>query len=121
MRRDERFVEHADAATGDGAHRKLRMTRRTELAHDENVERRVQMTGDFVADGNAAARQCQDDEIGSSRVQVQVLREHRSRLTTIGEPCRHVWALNRHGSRSCKCGTSCASHTRPAAPDWRCG
>jgi hypothetical protein len=50
----------------------------------------VQMTGDFVTNRHAAARQSHHDEIFTAAVHVQVLREDSSCMTSIGEPCPHI-------------------------------
>src|SRR5579883_2272187 len=46
-------VHHADAARGDRAHRQLFVPRDTELAHQENVERRLQRVSHLIADRHA--------------------------------------------------------------------
>ena len=51
------------AAVDDRADPKLGMTRRTDLAHDQHVERRPQCLRDLEADRHTAARQGQHDRI----------------------------------------------------------
>jgi hypothetical protein len=47
-------VDHHAATRSDGAHREFLPLRHTELAHQENVQRRVQERCDFPADGHTA-------------------------------------------------------------------
>src|SRR5258706_11630715 len=78
-------IEHAYSAARDGTHRILLVAGHAQLAHHENVERGAQRAGDLVGDGNAAARQAQDDDIGLSGVFGEELREKPPRLGAIME------------------------------------
>jgi hypothetical protein len=79
-----RRVEHGGPAFGDCPHSKLRVPRRTELAHDQHVQRRRQCPGDLVPHGHAAARQGNDD--GFRRLdRPQPLRQQAPRLAPVGE------------------------------------
>jgi hypothetical protein len=71
------------------------MPRGTQLPHDKNVERSMQVTRDFEPDGHTTARQSQDGKVFTGKVHVQVLRENDSRMMPICEACRHVW-MNVH-------------------------
>lgn len=59
--RDERFIKETNAAARDGADREFLVPRVTELAHEGDVERRVERAGNFKADGDAAARESEDE------------------------------------------------------------
>jgi hypothetical protein len=59
------LIEHPDTAAGDGPHRELFVPGKAKLADEEYIERSIQGLGDFEADGNAAARQSQNEDIGT--------------------------------------------------------
>src|SRR5687767_11269381 len=66
------------------------MPRNTELADDEDVERRAKGMGDFVADGNAAAGKSQDDRLGiRSQRSRKLFPEKMSGLDSISEHVAH--------------------------------
>jgi hypothetical protein len=87
---NELLVEDADPARGDGAERELFLTRRSELADDEDVERRAETASDLVRDGHAAARQGQHHHVGASRVMRDALGEGATGLVAIGKHHRHL-------------------------------
>ena len=59
----ELVIEHTHAAARDRAHRQLLVARDAQLAHDKDVERRAERTGDFVCDGHATARERQHEHV----------------------------------------------------------
>src|SRR4029077_7276627 len=59
---------HAHPAARDSAYRQLLVTGKSELAHDENVERDAECPRDLEAHGYSASRQCEDDDIASARI-----------------------------------------------------
>ncbi len=56
--------EQLDSAGRDGADGQLRNFRRAELADHPHVEGHVQSLGNLEGDGNSAARQGENEEIG---------------------------------------------------------
>ena len=54
-------VHERDAAFRDRAEPQLGLPWNAQFAHDEHVERRVERTGDLIADGDAPARKGQND------------------------------------------------------------
>jgi len=49
-------IEHDRATTTDRSHRQLRVTGRAQLAHDQDVQRRLQYLCDLERDRHASAR-----------------------------------------------------------------
>jgi hypothetical protein len=41
--------------------------RDAQLAHHDHIQRRIQRSGDLESDGNPAAGQAQDDDVGSAQ------------------------------------------------------
>jgi hypothetical protein len=78
-------VEHANAAARDGAHRDFLVTGDPELSYDEHVEGRVEMRGDFGADGHPAAGQSQHDHPTTSGVRLQACGELSARVGPIAK------------------------------------
>lgn len=83
---DEVLVEDAHPAGCDRAHRELGVTWKSELANDENVQRRAERMRDLVANGYATARKREHDDVGSMRIGGKRGREPAPRITAIGEP-----------------------------------
>ena len=101
-------AEHFHAALGDRAHRELGMSGHAELAHEEDVERRVQPFRHLAGDGHAASGQTQDDDIGAIRVAREVRGELAARVFAIEEAHRAT-LLKRsraHAARSSYSGVS---------------
>jgi hypothetical protein len=69
----------------DRSHGKLSASRRAELAHEENVQRRIERFGYFEGDGDTAPRQREYDNVRSSRVATQAGRQFPPRFTAIGK------------------------------------
>src|SRR5512146_548481 len=76
-------IDHADAAARNGPHRELFVPRYAQLSHDEYVEWRAERHRDLEADGNAAARQREHDEVWPLGVCGQHAREPSSRIEAI--------------------------------------
>jgi hypothetical protein len=66
-------IEHAHAATGQRAHGQLLLTGNAQLAHKEDIQRRPKRLGNLKANGNAAARQGQDECVGRQGIGLQAL------------------------------------------------
>jgi hypothetical protein len=61
-------LDDDDSATGNSAHGQFLLTGDAKFAYDKDVERQAQFECDFKRDGNAAARQAEDD--GTVGVQI---------------------------------------------------
>ena len=61
---DDVVVEDCGVVGGDGAQGKFFVSWDAELADDEEVERCVECLGDLEGDGDAAAREAEDEEVG---------------------------------------------------------
>ena len=79
------IVDHDTATAGQRAHRELLVTGCTELADDERIQGSVQCGGHLPCDGNAAARQTQDDDVGLAAVGLQQSGQHLTRLAAVAE------------------------------------
>lgn len=62
------FVEDAVTGNVDGANRILLVSRRANLARDDEVEGEVEFPRDFFCNNNASARNGEDDRIGASHI-----------------------------------------------------
>ena len=80
-------VEHADTALADRTHPQLGLRRHTELAHDDDVQGRLQCPGDLETDRDTAARQ-REDERGVVAHVVEPAGEQRAGLAPITEARR---------------------------------
>ena len=78
------LVDDPHVALADRSHRELRLVRDTELAHDDDVERRAERDGDLVRDGHATARQAEHHEV-LGRQAGQSARELTPGVGSIGE------------------------------------
>ena len=65
--RTTRVVEHPHTVLADGAEGQFGLERHAELAHDEDVERRLQCLGDLEGHRQAAARQAEDDDVPAAK------------------------------------------------------
>jgi hypothetical protein len=61
VRGDHIVLEHDNAATGHRTHRQFFLTGNAEFAYDEDIEREMELAGNFKSYGNSAARQSEDD------------------------------------------------------------
>ena len=68
---DRGVVEYLHTARGDRADRKFRVPGGAELSHQEHIERRLERSGNFEADGNATSRKSEYHDI----VSLPVLRQ----------------------------------------------
>jgi len=75
---DEVGVDVAGPVLADGAHCELRLERNTELAHDDDIERRLERSGNLVCYRHAATRQADHDDV---RVR-PIVRQAHSELST---------------------------------------
>src|SRR5262249_28961362 len=82
---DDVAAQHAYAAARDRAHRQLGMTGDAEFPDDEHVERRVERPRHFGADRDAAARQREHDDVGSTFVLPELVSQLTSRVDAITE------------------------------------
>jgi len=57
------IVEHEYATLGEGANAVLGVSRRSDLAGNQDIKRRPQRAGDFIGDRHPAARESEDDRI----------------------------------------------------------
>src|SRR5690606_40962087 len=92
------IVQYARAAAGHGAHRQLFMAGNTQLADDEDVERRAEGTGDLERDRHAATwkRENGGGLPGKTR---QVTREREACLTAIRVSVSRRARKTRHAVR----------------------
>lgn len=60
---DERIVEQLNASAGDGADGEFGIGGMADFADEENVERKIEGTGDFGGDRNAAARKSEHERV----------------------------------------------------------
>src|SRR5687768_16757909 len=65
------------------------MTGNAELSNEEGIEGRVECSGNFGRDGNAAARKSQHDDVGTISILAQVGRELLAGVGTAAEWDRH--------------------------------
>jgi hypothetical protein len=56
-------VEYCEAARSKGSHGKFLLPRGPELAHNEDVERRMECLRNFVGYRHSATRKCQDHNV----------------------------------------------------------
>ena len=80
--RTTRVVEHPHAVLADGAESQLGLKRHAELAHHEDVKRRLQCLGDLEGHRHPAARQAKDDDVLAAK-RIQALRQLASSVDTI--------------------------------------
>jgi len=67
----------------DRSERELLVAGDPELAHEVDVERRAEGLGDLVADGDAATRKREDDDVVAAGEAVQLLGEQASGLPAV--------------------------------------
>jgi hypothetical protein len=89
---DHILAQYLDSPRSDRAHCELRMARHAKLANEEDIKRDEQFRRDFVPDGYAAARQCQENDVGSTCVLAQVGREMAPGVGAIQKPHRQIEA-----------------------------
>lgn len=70
QRLDNLVIDDAHTTAGDRSHRKLRLSWRAKLAHDEDVEWRPQSCSDLYADGQTAPWKGQHDDVRSVGVRL---------------------------------------------------
>jgi hypothetical protein len=81
----EVVVQHLGAVFGDRAEGQLLVPGHAELAHEEDVERRVERARHLSGDGHAAAGQGEHQRIAASRVLAQRVRQHPARVGAVGK------------------------------------
>jgi hypothetical protein len=88
---DQLFIQHqfGTIAVGDSADRELRLSRRADLADQDQIQRGPQHAGDFETDGNATARQGQYDRVSSSP-RVETRREPPAGIRSVAEEHRNL-------------------------------
>src|SRR5207248_576171 len=67
----DRVAHHDDTVFADGAHRQLRLSGKTDLADEDDIERRVQRGRDFGGDRYAAARKSEHDGVFQTGTRTQ--------------------------------------------------
>jgi hypothetical protein len=77
-------VDAPYAVLADRAHAQLRLEGHAEFAHQDDVQRRSEVPGDFRGDRDAAPRQAEDDHVLVPEV-VQTLGQAASSVVAIGE------------------------------------
>lgn len=82
-------VEHAGVADGDGSHGEFFVARDAELANEHEVEAGAEAFGDDAGDGDAAAGQGEDEQIGLVHVLLEMVGEDVARLDAIGVDLNH--------------------------------
>ncbi len=81
---DQLVVEHAHPALGDGPEAELAVPGRTDLAHQQHVERHPERARDLVPDGHPAAREREDERLlGAERAEQR--RQRRSGVATVAK------------------------------------
>ena len=90
------FVENAGTAFSDRAHRELGLEGDTQLAHDDQLERRAEPARHFGGNGYPTSRQTDDDDVLSAEVR-EVPREVPTGVGPVLEP---------HGASPCPSRTT---------------
>jgi hypothetical protein len=91
-------VDHDAPAGGQRSHRELRVAGRAQLAHDERVEGSAEGRGHFPCHRDTAACQAQHDDVISSVVGGEQVRQHPTGLAAVTEhaPGALRWASSAH-------------------------
>lgn len=87
------MAEDAHAAGGNRAHRQFPMARHAELAHDEDVERRVELRCHFKRNGQAATRETQHEHVLAVGVPGQLSSQQSAGLDTVSKQISHSSSL----------------------------
>ena len=81
-----------DATFGEGAHREFGLGRHADLAHDDDIERRLQDSRDFVGNDYSPSWQSQDDRGVNVHVRAEANSKQPSGFGSIDEPL-HTFGL----------------------------
>ncbi len=89
-------VEDPHAVLADRAHAELRLIRHTELANDDHIERRIQLSGDLERNRHPAPRQAEHDHLLVAEAPPSVARPAPARVCPVPKhdhpptvhPCR---------------------------------
>src|SRR5439155_15142446 len=94
QRLDQLLVENARAARRDRPERDLLVTGNAELAHEEDIQRRLELASDLEGNRHAPARKAQHYDVVPTAVSAQALRQEPPGLDPVAKAscCRR-----RHG------------------------
>src|ERR1051325_1498071 len=76
-------IQDSDSARCDRSESKLLVAGKAQLAHEENIQRRTECLGDFVADRNAAAGQGENNNILAPAKFSQLVAEQTPRIAPV--------------------------------------
>ena len=85
------------------------------LAHDEDVERRVELARHLRGDGHAAAREAEDDDAVAARIVVQALRQPAAGVGAVTE----ALGIGRHRPAGRPLAGRVARRLRQSIRPWR--
>jgi len=107
--------QDARAAGRDRPERVVLVARQAQLAHDEDVERRVELARHLRGDGPAAAREAEDDDAVAARIVVQALRQPAAGVGAVTE----ALGIGRHRPAGRPLAGRVARRLRQSIRPWR--
>ena len=82
---DDVLIQDADPTRRDRPHGQLRMTGRSKLSNEKDVERGIKLAGDLIANRNTATWKGKDDNLSGRLYPLQQLRELATGFAAIGK------------------------------------
>ncbi len=107
-------VENTGAAVRDRTHRELLVTRYAQFANEKDVERGLEAASELEANGHAAARQREHDDIVTAGVFLQLVGEQTARIETVPKAHlgHHPARAKPRKTRTCSIQSGIASQRR---------